>query len=404
MIDMVHPEDRAITLQTVDYIVADQPQPHFENRYIRKDGRVVHIMWSARWSEADQCRVAVARDITQRKQDEARQQAVYAISEASHRAENMHSLFEQVHSIIDALLPAKNIAIALLDPQTDTICLPYSVTDAAQSGSLLDVQSLCAQIVHSGRPVCSQTDQQTESTKATTKAITKSTGTAAVSWLGVPLTTRTGTIGALLVHSQVAALDTPGYSESDQRLLQFVSTQIATAVERKRLLANLQRAALYDQLTQLPNRALLHDRLDSALVRAERNEEQLSLIYLDLDKFKDVNDTYGHAAGDVLLERVARRIESCVRKSDTVARLGGDEFVVLVENVSAPGQSEKIADKIRHVLCQPFALSDCVVAVEPSLGIAHYPAHGTNKAELLNHADQAMYADKGLRRAKDQIE
>lgn len=393
MIELVHPEDRAITLQTVDRIEAGQPQPHFENRYIRKDGRVAHIMWSARRSEADQCRVAVARDITQRKQAEARQQAVYAISEASHSAENMRGLFEKVHQIIDRLLPAKNIAIALHDPQSRVISFPYVVADRAPEGSKHrhQAESLCTQIIGTGQAIRMEPGQPAGAGHDTT----------APGWLGVPLRTRKDTLGALILHHDSADA---GYTASDQELLQFVSTQIAAAVERKHLMAHLQRAALYDPLTQLPNRALLYDRIDSALIRAERNDEQLSLIFLDLDKFKEINDTYGHSAGDRLLEQVARRIEACVRKSDTVSRLGGDEFVILVEGIGDSAQAEQLAGKIRQALCCAFELPDGTVSMEPSLGLAHYPEHGCNKIALLNYADKAMYADKGLRRAKDQIE
>src|SRR5690606_6600544 len=148
-------------------------------------------------------------------------------------------------------------------------------------------------------------------------------------WLGVPLKSGQGVMGALVVQNHA---DNGHYSEQDRELLQFVSTQIAVAIERKQLIDGLQRMALYDQLTGLPNRELFHDRMQLALARARREQGQLALLYLDLDRFKYVNDTCGHAAGDLLLEMVARRIEQCVRTSDTVARFGGDEFVVLLEN------------------------------------------------------------------------
>jgi diguanylate cyclase (GGDEF)-like protein len=177
-------------------------------------------------------------------------------------------------------------------------------------------------------------------------------------------------------------------------LLQFVSTQIAAAIERKQMAARLQFMALYDQLTALPNRGLFGDRVKSALTRARRNQLQLSLFYLDLDKFKAVNDIFGHTTGDFLLEKVARRLELCVRESDTVARFGGDEFVVLLENIDSHEQSQLIADNIYSALSQPFELACNQVQILPSIGIAHYPLHGSDEAQLLRYADEAMYINK----------
>ena len=115
MIDLVLPEDHDMTLQTARDIMSGRHEPHFENRYVRKDGQIVHIMWSARWSDSDQLRIAVARDITKRKRIEARQAALFAISEAAHAAEDLPTLFERIHQIIENLLPAASFSIALYD-------------------------------------------------------------------------------------------------------------------------------------------------------------------------------------------------------------------------------------------------------------------------------------------------
>ena len=115
MIELVHPEDRDVTLQTASGIMSGNPEYHFENRYVRKDGQVVNIMWSARWSEDHRLRIAVARDITRRKRAETLQAALYAISEATHAAEDLRTLFQQIHRIIGELLPASNFSIALYD-------------------------------------------------------------------------------------------------------------------------------------------------------------------------------------------------------------------------------------------------------------------------------------------------
>jgi diguanylate cyclase (GGDEF)-like protein len=208
------------------------------------------------------------------------------------------------------------------------------------------------------------------------------------SWLGVPLKSQHHTIGALVVQRDD---DSAHYTAEDQELLQFVSNEIAAAIERKQMIAALQRTALYDRLTQLPNRELFHDRIQLALARVRRDHVQLSLLYVDLDKFKAVNDRFGHAAGDLLLQKVARRMEECVRAGDTVARFGGDEFVVLLENVGAAEHTAVVVEKLRLALEAPFDLAGQDVSVVASIGVAHCPLHGEDESQLLRHADDAMY-------------
>jgi len=376
MIELVFPDDREITLQAANEIMSGKPLPYFENRYIRKDGQIVHIMWSARWSAADQLRVAVARDITKRKHNEAIQAALYAISEAAHTAEEMHTLFQRIHQIIGELLPARNFSIALYDKVSDEVSFPYHVDEYAPlpATQRLDSTTLCAQVIRSGEALLLTPD-----------------GNYSPSWLGVPLKSHHGTIGALMVQSYA---DNVYFTETDQTLLQFVSTQIATAIERKQMIANLQRLALYDQLTQLPNRKLFHDRMELALARAQREQGQLALLYLDMDKFKEVNDTFGHSAGDLLLEKIARRLEQCVRACDTVARFGGDEFVVILENIDLPEHARLVTEKIHSAFNQPFDLEEQKINIMPSIGVAHFPLHGDSAEQLLSYADEAMYLEK----------
>ena len=382
MINFVFADDRAKTLQAASEIIAGSPRPSFENRYVRKDGEIVHILWSARWSEADQCRVAIARDITSRKHTEAVQAALYEISEAAHEADDLYSLFEEIHYIIGGLLPASNLSIALYDKNNNEVSFPYFVDEFAQvpAARPLTLDMPCHQVIHTGQTYLLNVEN--------VRAIS---GEHARSWLGVPLKSRNHVMGVLAVQSYSSHSI---YTEKDQELLQFVSTQVATAIERKQMVARLQRLALYDQLTSLPNRGLFHDRAKSALARARRSGVQLSVFYLDLDKFKAVNDEFGHTTGDLLLEKVARRLELCVRESDTVARFGGDEFVVLLENIDYPEQSQVIADNIYSALSQPFELDGNQVQILPSIGIAHYPLHGTDEAQLLRYADEVMYSIK----------
>jgi PAS domain S-box-containing protein len=127
MIDLVHPADRQRTLDAAREIMGGEPKLNFENRYLRKDGRVAHILWSARWSEVDQLRIAVARDITERKQAESRQAALYAISEAAHAAEDLLALFKRIHLIIGEWLPALNFSVALYDDHGAELSFPITL-------------------------------------------------------------------------------------------------------------------------------------------------------------------------------------------------------------------------------------------------------------------------------------
>ncbi|WP_445940607.1 diguanylate cyclase domain-containing protein [Pseudomonas sp.] len=390
MIDMVHPEDRAKTLQAAKEVMSGAHKPHFENRYLHKDGSTVHILWSARWSEDDEVRIAVAHDITERKRSEALQNALYGISEAAHSAKDLLGLFQQVHQIIGELLPTISFSVALYDEQNDELSFPYPAEQppATAADTPLNATTLSAQVIRSGNTLLLPKACQAQND-------------ASHSWLGVPLRSHRGVIGALLVSSASTR-----YSEREQELLQFVSTQVATAIERQQMLSRLQFMAQYDQLTQLPNRELLRDRLHTALARARRQKSQVALLFLDLDKFKQVNDSLGHAAGDQLLQGVAQRIQLCLREADTVARFAGDEFVVLLEDFHSADHASVVAEKIRQSLNHPFELCGQSQTILPSIGIALYPQHAQDEQQLLHHADNAMYRakQKGGNRAHSALE
>lgn len=165
--------------------------------------------------------------------------------------------------------------------------------------------------------------------------------------------------------------------------------------ERLAIQQQLKHAAHHDSLTGLPNRVLLYDRLQHAILQADRNREKLAWMFIDLDNFKNINDTRGHAVGDALLQEVAKRLKVFIRKSDTIGRIGGDEFIVLLSNVDTLGDALKIAEKIREALAVPYTLPG-VDAFEnsASIGVALYPEHGKNALELSKRADEAMYISK----------
>lgn len=387
MIEMVYPEDRARTLAAAEEVMVGQPLLHFENRYVRKDGTVVHIMWSACWSTDNKLRIGVARDITRRKQSEAMQAALYSISEAAHAAKDLAALYQQIHLTVAQLLPVDDFIVAIRDSASGELGYPYQ---ALAPDSLAPppepVASLCFSVLHGGQPL-------RFNAQSVPMLVLPLNSADAACWLGVPLNSREGVIGALLLKSKGVP-----YTEKDQELLQFVSTQVVTAIERKQLYARLQHMAQYDELTGVPNRACFADRLGTALARVRRNGGRFALLYIDLDRFKQVNDSFGHSAGDHLLRAVAERLVHCVRDSDTVARLGGDEFVVLLESIAHPADAERVVDKIRAAFEQPVDLVGHQLVAGLSIGIAHYPEDGEAEAQLLKQADDRMYLIKARRR------
>ncbi|MCH7693539.1 MAG: diguanylate cyclase, partial [Proteobacteria bacterium] len=165
--------------------------------------------------------------------------------------------------------------------------------------------------------------------------------------------------------------------------------------------AHIEYLALHDSLTDLPNRFLFHDRLETAVAQSVRSGNMLGLLFLDLDDFKDVNDTLGHDAGDALLKAVAERLKSYLRESDTVgrhnttlARIGGDEFTILLTNMAEPAGAATVAERIIDELSRPFSISGQEIQIGVCIGISIYPSHGSMAEDLLKKADLALYRSK----------
>jgi diguanylate cyclase (GGDEF)-like protein/PAS domain S-box-containing protein len=169
---------------------------------------------------------------------------------------------------------------------------------------------------------------------------------------------------------------------------------IVDITERTMIEERLKRLALYDELTGLPNRSLFFDRLHQLLALAKRNQYALAILFIDLDRFKAVNDTLGHEMGDLLLKEVSRRLTSCTRSADTVARVGGDEFIGICGKIAAPDDALIVARKITDALSKPFLLRDHECSIGASIGISLHPEDGSDAETLVKKADDAMYRVK----------
>jgi diguanylate cyclase (GGDEF)-like protein/PAS domain S-box-containing protein len=168
--------------------------------------------------------------------------------------------------------------------------------------------------------------------------------------------------------------------------------------EARAMTLKMTHLAQHDLLTGLPNRLLLDDRINQAIALARRQSKRLAVLFLDLNGFKQINDTLGHAIGDELLQLVARRAVACVRGSDTVSRHGGDEFVVLLPEVGDAEDAASTAGKILTALAEPYVISERDIRLSGCIGISIYPEDGHDADTLINYADRAMYQEKGIRR------
>ncbi len=219
--------------------------------------------------------------------------------------------------------------------------------------------------------------------------------------IAAPLTGDGGVLGVILIANRLG--DTSHFVESDVRLLETFAAQVSVSLENGRLedsLAQLtelkeelRHQASHDSLTKLANRSLFTERVEAAIDRLAQNDRFVAVLFLDLDDFKTVNDSLGHAAGDELLVHVAARLEGSCRPEDVVARLGGDEFAVLLEDLHQPSDGTDVAERILRGLLAPFAIEGKDLTVRTSIGVA-FGGHGEEASQLLRNADAAMYSAK----------
>ncbi len=218
------------------------------------------------------------------------------------------------------------------------------------------------------------------------------------SLLTVPLKTNTGTIIGVI---QSLNKKTGVFDARDEEILTALCDLAALAIERattsleqKHLSDQLVYQAHHDTLTGLPNRLLLEESLGKALAEANRKKHQVAVLFIDLDRFKLINDSLGHTVGDALLQQVAHRLQAGLRISDMVARQGGDEFVIVLNVVKNLQNVIKIAQNLLAALREPFIVCGQELYISASIGISLYPAHGSTVSEILRHADNAMYKVK----------
>jgi diguanylate cyclase (GGDEF)-like protein/PAS domain S-box-containing protein len=202
---------------------------------------------------------------------------------------------------------------------------------------------------------------------------------------------------------ETSLLNAKGRETPAEVLLQYIKTPnqapqllaiVRDLTERRRSQSEIRRAVLRDTLTGLPNRLLFNERLSKMLEKSKRSKHKFAVIFIDLDRFKFINDTLGHVMGDLLLRNVAKRLQSSLKKTDAISRLGGDEFVILLNNIGSRDNVESVANRIRESFKEPFKLAGQEVYLNVSMGISSYPEDGSDGDTLLKNADNALYRAK----------
>ncbi len=389
LLECLPPEEVPVAREALKAIEEGRPSAAREHFLRRADGsRILVEVFGRRVTFGDKPAVqSVIRDITERKRAERSQAAIFRIAEASASASSLPALLESLHSAVGELMDARNFFIALKDTSGENFTFLYHRDEVDPPVASVPIKvTLSGYVMKEGKPLLLSFDEM-EVLRARGVPIS---GRTAVSWIGVPLILRDSSIGVLVVQSY---RDDVRYTEADRDLLNYVSHHIAEAIDRQRKEDQIQHLAFHDGLTGLPNRLLFEDRLTNALAQSERRHSPLSILFVDLDRFKVINDSLGHPTGDEVLTVVARRLADGLRDGDSLARRGGDEFLVLLPDTS-PAGAASVAQKLIENIRVPMHCGGHDLTISASCGIAVFPENGPDAGALLKAADIAMYRAK----------
>lgn len=364
---LVHPDDHDLQRQAVKRMLAGEPPVGAEERYIRPDGRVLTVIASRSLVNDGTGEPLMfliqAQDISERK----------AAEEALRSSESRFRLLaENAQDFIFRVSVVPEIKFDYASPASTEIT-GYTPEELYENPALV-FNMVTAEYVEGMR----ERERQGEIDRLWELQIKRRDGSTI--WGEQRLT---------------AVRDETGTVVAVEGIVRNVS-------ERKKAQDDLEHLALHDALTELPNRAWFMDQLNRSLARATRSEATLALLFLDLDGFKEVNDRFGHDAGDQLLFSVSGRLRKVVRPSDVLARLGGDEFTILCEDMAGPEQASSIATRLLEAFVRPFRIAPGDVSVTASIGVAVSRGSDT-AATLLQSADSAMYRAKAMGKSRFEL-
>jgi diguanylate cyclase (GGDEF)-like protein/PAS domain S-box-containing protein len=399
----VHPLDQERVWREI--LRADETgEPfHAEYRFLRKDGRwawLGHRALLVRDAQGEpQYRHALLTDITEGKRAEALLSGQVAILERVAQQAPLSEVLEQVCQLVEAQLPGLLASVLLVDNERRLYhgaapSLPLDYIEAIEGLPIGPDRGSCGTAAYRREPVV-VTDIATDPLWEAYRDVALAHELRAC-W-SVPVF---GSSGEVLATFALYARETRGPDEREQRLVELATYLVGLAIERWREQEQLRYRAGHDPLTGLPNRTRFLDRLEHALARAARDPRCVAVLFVDLDGFKQVNDAFGHQAGDELLAQVAQRLQRSVRVADTVARFAGDEFTVLLEDLQSLQEAVAVAERMLQVIAQPFTVAGSTVRISASIGIAGSRPELADPGALLLAADQALYAAKRAGKAR----
>ena len=328
-------------------------------------------------------------DITERRRGEAVRAATYQIAQAATTAASLDELYQSIHKVLGGLIPAQNFHIALYDQASDELDFSYFADqtetrpEPAKPG-----RSLAGYVLRSGRPLL-VTPEDVEALVAAGEV--EAPAPTLVGWVGVPLNFKGRTMGVMVIQSHTEALR---FGAEETNILSFVSTQVAMAIEHKRAQDEIKKLATTDAMTGLYNRRQFFVLAEQEFERSLRYRHALSILMLDVDNLKAVNDTHGHLAGDLLIQTVADVCRKELRRIDLVGRYGGDEFVALLPETPLD-RAIPVVERLRARAGQrTLRFEGQAVLVSISVGVAGLDESCLRLETLLSHADEALYDAK----------
>ena len=389
VLDVIHTDYHAIVIERMRRIFSEQVGvPFLEEKWIRLDGSVFDAEIAANpfLIDGEHATQVVIRDISERKQME---RLLQGLVEGTSFAESEKFFPAMVQHLAYALDVPYAVIAECRGENFETACvLAFWNGGGWLPGYEYDIENTPCQTLLNDGESCSFNSNVQQHFPGNTLLVEAE----AESYLGVTLKDSAGhTIGHLFVMDKKPLRD-------DARalsILNIFAARAASEVERKRTDENIRHLAHHDLLTGLPNRVLMQDRIEQAIAQAHRNSTRVGLLFLDLDRFKNINDTLGHAAGDRGLQEMARRPRGALRESDTIARVGGDEFMAVIHDFSDTRLLSEVARKILDTVAAPLVIDSQECPLTASIGIATYPDDGADVQTLLKNADIAMYRAKG---------
>ena len=393
--NITHPDDLEADQANVRKLVSGGTRfYHLVKRYFHKQGHVVWVLLSVSLVRDEQDRplyfVTQMLDITQRKQTEWLEDDRRDVLEMVARHQPVESVLLRLCRMAERQVPGVVASLMLLQEgslKNVAPNLPPDYASALAPKLLTLAASLCARAELNGKYACSDIGRDVEWAAFREAAFAHGLRGC---WAAPVRSSDGDFLGMVVLY--LRHLREP--DEAGQRLLDQAAKLATLAIEHRELAQQLTHRAFHDPLTGLPNRVLFEERLGLAVARARRNRTAAALIAVDLDRFKQVNDTLGHEAGDELLQQFAARLKSALRETDTVARVGGDEFMIVLEDVTDAAGPGVVAKKLLQSMQAPFELAGCELVVTASFGVCVYPEDAPDLLALHRGADAALYRSK----------